>query len=151
MNVMLGTSSGWLHQRLREGENDYVYAVGARTYRGDRAGHYWIQTDFTPADEAKVLEIIDGVVADMRAGRFTDQELEIARRSILCYDTLGKRENENVCSGDALSELLGKGWDHDAVYFAGIKAVTREDVVRVANLVLSRPSVRVLVRPVAPR
>ena len=83
----------------------------------------------------------------MRAGRFTDQELEVARSAILCYEALGQRENENVCQGDALAELLGHGWDYDPVHFEGIRQVTREEVIQVANLVFAQPSVRILIRP----
>lgn len=146
LNSIIG-SSGWLHHRLREGNADYVYAVHGAAYPGDGAGHYAIVTDFSPEDEEVVLKIIDGVVADAMAGKFTDEELELAKTMILCYDALGKADNKSVCSGNALSELYGEGWDSDVRYYAGLKKITREDVVRVANKVFSRPALRVLIRP----
>ena len=83
----------------------------------------------------------------MRAGKFTDEELELAKTMILCYDALGKKENPPIVSGDALSELFGQGYDYDEKFYAGIQAVTREDVVRVANEIFSTPALRVFVRP----
>ena len=66
---------------------------------------------------------------------------------ILSYDALGKKENANVVSGDVLNELYGEGYDADEKYFARIKGVKREDVIRVANEIFSRPALRILVRP----
>lgn len=146
MNSIMG-SSGWLHARLREGEADYVYSVYCAPYTGDRAGHFYIDTDFTPEDEKTVLGIIDGVVEDMKAGRFTDEEMDLAKTMILCYSALGKKENENVVSGDALSELFGQGYDYDERYYEGIRSVTRDDVIRVANLIFDSHALRVFVRP----
>jgi len=146
MNTIMG-AQGWLHARLREGDADYVYSVYCRPYNGDKAGHFFVDTDFSPEDEEAVLAIIDGVVADMRAGKFTDEELELAKTMILCYSALGKKENAPIVSGDALSELFGQGYDYDAKSYAGIKAVTREDVIRVANEIFSTPALRVFVRP----
>lgn len=148
MNAMLG-GQGWLHARLREGKADYVYAVSSMPFPGDRAGHFAITTDFSPADEAAVLSIIDGAVADMKAGKFSDEELALAKAMIQCWDALGKTSNADVTLGDAISELFGEGYDHDAKWFARLKGVTREDVVRAANDVFSRPALRVLVRPEA--
>ena len=147
LNDIIGTTSGWLHKRLREGDAHYVYAVFGIPYTGDTGGHYWIQTDFKPEDEAAVLAIVDGVVQDIQAGKFTDEELELAKRSILCDDALGQRENANVCRGDALQELYGQGHDYEERRFAGIAAVTRDDVIAVARKVFSRPAARVLIRP----
>jgi len=146
MNSIMG-ATGWLHARLREGDADYVYSVYCAPYTGDQAGHFFIDTDFSPEDEKPVLAIIDGVVADMRAGKFTDEELELAKTMILCYGALGKKENPPVVQGDALSELFGQGYDYDERFYAGIKAVTRADVIRVANEIFSTPPLRVFVRP----
>jgi zinc protease len=149
MNAMLG-GQGWLHARLREGKADYVYAVSSMPFPGDRAGHFEIVTDFSPKDEAAVLSIIDGAVADMKAGKFTDEELDLAKAMIQCWDALGKASNADVVAGDAISELFGQGYDYDAKWFARLKGVTRADVVRAANDVFSRPALRVLVRPATP-
>jgi zinc protease len=148
MNAMFG-GQGWLHARLREGKADYVYAVSSSPFPGDRAGHFQITTDFSPQDEAIVLGIIDGAVADMRAGKFTDKELAAAKDMMMCWEALQKASNADVVAGDAVSELFGQGYDHDAKWFARLKGVTREDVVRAANEVFSRPAVRVLIRPEA--
>ena len=146
MNSIMG-AQGWLHARLREGDADYVYSVYCQPYNGDKAGHFFIDTDFSPSDEEAVVGIIDGVVADMKAGKFTDEELELAKTMILCYSALGKKENPPIASGDALSELFGQGYDYDVKFYAGIKNVTREDVIRVANEIFSTPALRVFVRP----
>jgi zinc protease len=146
MNSIIG-ASGWLHARLREGDADYVYAVYGAPYPGDGAGHYFINTDFQPKDEAAVLKIIDEVVADVRAGKFTDEELKLAKRMILARDALSKKDNKDVCQGDALSEMYGDGWDYEKRFYQGIEAVTREDLIKVANAIFSKPALRVLVRP----
>jgi zinc protease len=146
LNTIIG-GQGWLHERLRGGQNEYVYAVSARPYAGDLAGHYYIETDFDPADEKEVLAIIDGVIADACAGKFTDEDLELAKRQVQCYDALGKLENASVARGDALSELFGQGYDSEKRFYAGMAQVTREDVIRVANEIFGRPSLRIFVRP----
>jgi predicted Zn-dependent peptidase len=146
MTAIMG-ATGWLHARLREGENDYVYSVYSRPYNGDTAGHYFIDTDISPEDEGEVLSIIQGVIDDMKAGRFTDDELDLARKMILSYDALRKKENENVVSGDALSILFGEGIDHAEKYYEAIRNVKREDVVQVANKIFGSNPLQVFVRP----
>ncbi len=147
MSAIMG-ASGWLHARLREGDADYVYSVYGAPYQGDMAGHYFIDTNFTPEDEKTVMGIIESVIEDIQAGKFTDEELALAKSMIACYDALGKKENERVVSGDALSELFGQGHDYDKKYYAGIEAVTRDDVIRVAKRIFSSPRLTVFVRPV---
>jgi predicted Zn-dependent peptidase len=148
MNSIMG-AQGWLHDRLRGGEADYVYSVYCSPYSGDQAGHFFLDTDFSPGDEREVLAIIDGEIADMLAGKFTDEELELAKTMILCYSALGKKENPQVVSSDALSEMFGQGYDYDEKFYAGVKAVTREDVLRVAKKIFSGPALEVFVRPEA--
>jgi len=146
LSTIIG-AQGWLHSRLREGDNQYVYSVYTQPYQGDLAGHYFIDTDIQPKDEEAVLGIIQGVIDDACAGRFTDDDLALAKKMILCYDALGKMKNDTVCLGDAMSELYGRGWDYDETFYAGIRAVKREDVVRVANEIFGKPGLRIFVRP----
>lgn len=146
MNSIIG-GQGWLFHRLREGENKYVYAVSGVPYTGDGAGHYYIQTDFRPEDEAPVVDIINGVLDDIRKGRFSDEELELTKKMLLCYDALGKIENAAVCSNNALSVLFGQGLDQDKKFNEGIKKVTRQDVIDIANYIFSRPALRIFIRP----
>jgi predicted Zn-dependent peptidase len=101
----------------------------------------------SPEDEAKVLAIIQGVIDDMLAGKFTDAELDLAKRMIMSYDALRKKENENVVSGDALSVLFGEGVDHAEKYYEAIGNVTREDVIRVAKQIFDSNPLQVFVRP----
>ncbi len=149
MNAIIG-ASGWLHHRLREGENEYVYAVSTIPYMGDKVGHLAIDTDFAPKDEKAVVAIIDGVIDDITNGRFTDEELELAKSMIRCYDALGKMENASVASGDALSELYGEGYDFEVRFYEGVRKVGRDDVLRIARKIFSRPALRVFVRPESP-
>ena len=60
---------------------------------------------------------------------------------------MSKKDNKDVCQGDALSEMYGDGWDYEKRFYQGIEAVKREDVIKAANAIFSKPSVRVLVRP----
>lgn len=146
MNSIIG-GQGWLFHRLREGENKYVYAVSGVPYTGDGAGHYYIETDFRPEDEAPVVDIINGVIEDIRKGRFSDEELELTKKMLLCYDALGKIRNAAVCSNNALSVLFGQGLDQDKKFNEGVKKVTRQDVIDIANYIFSRPALRIFIRP----
>jgi zinc protease len=146
MNSIIG-AQGWLFSRLREGENKYVYAVSGSPYTGDGAGHYFIETDFRPKDEAAVVDIIDGVIDDIRKGRFSDDELELTKKMLLCYDALGKIKNAAVCSNNALSVLFGQGLDQDKKFNEGVKKVSRQDVIDIANYIFSRPALRIFIRP----
>ncbi len=146
MNGIIG-ARGWLYERLREGDANYVYAVYSAPYAGDKVGHFYVNTDFSPEDEGVVVAIIDSVIADIQAGKFTDDELELSRKMILCYEALQKQENANIVAGDALNELYGDGYDQDEAFFRQIRAVGREDIVRVAREIFSGPALRILVRP----
>ena len=146
MSAIMG-ARGWLHQRLREGSADYVYSVYSAAYPGDQVGHFFIDTDFQPKDETKVLSIIDGVVADMKAGHFTDDDLALAKTMLVCDEALQKKDLDSLAEGDALNVLYGEGLDADAKFYARVKAVTRDDVVKVAEEIFSRPECRILVRP----
>ncbi len=146
MNSIIG-ASGWLHHRLREGSNEYVYSVQTMPYMGDGAGHLAIDTDFAPKDEKAVLAIIDGVISDIQNGKFTDEELALAKRMLSAYDALGKMKNSSVAQSEALNELYGEGYDWSKRYYEGLSRITREDVIRVAKKIFSRPALQVLIRP----
>jgi zinc protease len=138
--------SGWLHEGLRGGERSLVYFVHALNWMGVDTGIYYIITRCNPPDEARVLDIVRGVQRRIVDELVSDEDLERGKAmNITAFETSYETPAQQAASASA-SELWGLGCDFADRYPARIRAVTKEDVQRVARKVFG-PSVLAVVRP----
>ncbi len=131
----IGYPSGWLHEALRGGDQSLVYYVHAYPNYGIDGGYFGVITQTTMANYQKVIDIISEKVRRIQDGLLTDNELELAKKTVVTMHDLGLETNGSQAFSAAVSEALGLGYDWDQRYRDLIGGVTKEDVQRVARRV----------------
>jgi zinc protease len=141
----IGYPGGWLHNTLRG--NQLVYFVHAWNDARSHPGYYAIQAATNPATADTALEIILEKQKLIKEDVFTDEELEQAKSVCIVMQGLYYNQtNSDQASQAATDEIRGLGYDYSDDFEERIKAVTREDIQRVANeyfqqygLIMTRP------------
>ncbi len=143
----IGLPSGWLHDALRGGKRSLVYFVHAINWMQVDAGLYYVITRANPEDEKAVLDIIRDVQRRIVEEPVAPDELARGKAIATSAFQIGLATPAEQASAVALFELQGLGHDFADRYPERIRAVTAEDVARVARRIFSRPRVLALVRP----
>ena len=141
----IGYPGGWLHNTLRG--NQLVYFVHAWNDARSDPGYYAIQAATSPATADTARQIILEKQELIKQDVYTDDELEQAKSACIVMQGLYYNQTNSAQASQAASdEIRGQGYDYSADFEEQIKAVTREDVKRVANkyfqnygLILTRP------------
>jgi zinc protease len=130
------TPGGWLHNELR-GEG-LIYYIFTHEMTGPVPG-YFVITSQPRADKLdEVVERIRRNLEKAKRGDIPDAEFRTAIEQII-----GLHAQENVTIAEqartaALDELLNLGYDYDTKFDAEIRAVSKADVVRVAQKYLTK-------------
>jgi zinc protease len=128
----IGYPGGWLHTTLRG--NQLVYFVHAWNDARSHPGYYAIQAATNPATADTALSIILEKQDLIKQNTFTDEELEQAKSSCIVMQGLYYNQtNSAQASQAAANEIRGLGYDYAADFEERIRAVTRDDIQRVAN------------------
>jgi len=145
----VGLPSGWLHQALRGQKNNLVYFVHAIMPLGYDPHSYFILTQTSPENYAKVLSLIkEQQNRIMKKDACTSDELISAKNIAITYELLSNQTNSAQATDAALSELYGLGYNFKETYAQKIKAVTKEDIYRVANKYFGKnKSLLVVIKP----
>jgi zinc protease len=140
----IGYPGGWLHTDLRG--NGLVYVVHAYNFTGYDAGYFGIYA--ATVDEAldQALATIEGYMAQICETPVTDEELERAKQLCIIMDKTTQQTNAAQSQNAAIPELYRLGYDYNDDYAEAIAAVTKDDVLRVAQKYLS-DAVTVIRRP----
>jgi zinc protease len=141
----IGYPGGWLHNTLRG--NQLVYFVHAWNDARSDPGYYAIQAATSPATADTALQIILEKQELIKQDAYTDDELEQAKSACIVMQGLYYNQTNSAQASQAASdEIRGQGYDYSADFEERVKAVTREDVQRVANkyfqhygLIMTRP------------
>ncbi len=127
--ILGGFSHSKLFQNVREKASLAYYAF-SRLEKSK--GLMLISSGIEVEDYQKALDIIGEQVADMAAGKITDEEFENTRKGLLSQATLVE-DNPYQLVGSALEGAMnGKAVNRREV-LAKLQAVTKEDVVRIAG------------------
>jgi zinc protease len=131
--IMSGYSypGGWLHEELRGA--GLVYFVHAFEMSGPAPGYFAILSQTRPDALDDVVQRLRKNVARAKEGKIPEEEF---RRAIEMIVSLHAQENTTISAQAqqaALDDLYGLGYDYDKGFDARIKAVTVQDVVRVAR------------------
>lgn len=86
----------------------------------------------------QVRDSILAIAADLAAGRFTDEEMDLAKRYLIGSHALSHERTRDRAQYIGLYEALGLGWRYDLDYAAAIRSVTRADLERVCREVFTR-------------
>jgi zinc protease len=135
---------GWLHTELRG--NSLVYVVHAYNWPGYDAGYFGVYA--ATYDEAldRVLGIIGKDMERIAKEKVSDQELDHAKQLCIIQNETSRQTNDTQARDAGIAELYGLGYGFPQDYPDKIKAVTKDDVLRVAQKYLKNP-VTILRRP----
>ena len=136
--VMSGYSypGGWLHNDLR-GEG-LVYYVHAFQITGPSPGYFAVLAQTHPNKIDEVIARIRKNVDRAKAGEISDDEFNTAVQMVLSLHAQDNTTIGEQAQQAALDELYGLGYAYDKTFDSRIKAVTRDDVVRVAGKYLKQ-------------
>jgi predicted Zn-dependent peptidase len=144
--VLGGGMASRLFQEVRE-DRGLAYSVWSSSSLYSDAGAVFAYAGTSPTKVKAVIDVIDDVVADLTANGITEQELAVATGYLEGSFVLALED-----SGSRVSRLgrgeLGKGelLTVDA-QLARIRAVTLDDVAKVARRVFGAPKVLAAVGP----
>jgi len=141
----VGWPGGWLHEELRG--KGLVYVVHAYNFHGLRSpGYMGIYALTRPEKVDEAVSILDRNIARARRERVPTDEFERAKKMAITVELLGRQTNQSLATTAALDELYGLGYDFSDSFAERMRAVTREEVLRVAKKYLNR-RVLVITRP----
>ena len=97
-------------------------------------GLLYLYAGLVPGRSPKDVEVLlREEVAKIRRGEFTHRELEKAKNQVKASFIYGMDSNFYRAMNMGRLEVLGVGWQYMQTYVDRIGAVSREDVVRVAQ------------------
>ncbi|MDP7422744.1 MAG: insulinase family protein, partial [bacterium] len=123
---------GWFHEALR-GKENLVYYVHATNWLGLEPGSFHVLTQTPPDKVERVVTLLRREYERIKEELVSDDELENAKNNCITMDRLGKQTNSAQAGGAALNELYGLGFDFSEKMPEKVRAVTAEDVRRVAR------------------
>lgn len=132
---------GRLHARLRD--NQLVYGVHAFEMRGIDGGSFMIMAATTRDKRDEVRGIIEEEVRKIREAPISEEELARAKGMAITANAVDLQTNEAQAGRAVNDEIFGLGYRNGDRYEQLINAVTREDVLRVAQKYL-RPEASAL-------
>lgn len=128
-----------LHETLRG--KGLVYTVQASTVTGPAGGMFLIYALGEPQNAQEIVKSVEAIVADAKAGKISDTQIAAAKDQTITGEKLSKQTIADKSSSEALDELLGLGYDQSTHFPERVRAVTKADLVRVANTYLTAPVV----------
>jgi len=136
---------GWLHEELRG--RKLVYVVHAYNWPGLLPGAFMTYAQCEP----KNAKVVAGIIADKYrrtlTHTFTPEEIATAVNIILTVELLENQSMSSLAMQAALDEAYGFGYDYRKTLEKRLRAVTPEDVARVAKKYFSGGYVTTVVTP----
>ncbi|MCX5647726.1 MAG: pitrilysin family protein [Planctomycetota bacterium] len=129
--------SGWLHEELRG--KGLVYEVHAYTMTGLLPGCFAAYAVCQPEKAAEVARTIESAMKRAASHRFEEKELAPARATIVTAKELGRETVDGWAFEAAVDEALGLGAEFAREEIERVRAVTPEEVRRVAGEYLKTP------------
>jgi zinc protease len=127
---------GWLHNELRG--QGLVYFVHAYQLTGASPGFFTVFSQTRPDKIDEVVGRIRKNIERARSGKISREEFGTAIEMILALHAQENTTISEQAQQAALNELYGLGYDYDKTFDERIKAVTLDDVVRVARQYLGK-------------
>jgi len=122
---------GWLHETLRG--NELVYVIHAFNWIGIDPGYFAIYAATTPDQVDRAVELILLQMERIKSEDIADEEFERAKGICITMEKLSHESNDAQALRSALDELYGLGYDFYTEHEERIRAITEEDVRRVAG------------------
>src|SRR5262249_38655761 len=96
-----------------------------------------------PEKSKEILSTIEQIIADVKAGKVSDKEIDGAKDQAITGHQLQAQTIASQAQAQALDELVGLGYADHETFAARVKAVTKEDVVKAANAYLQSPVITI--------
>jgi zinc protease len=129
--------SGWLHEELRG--KGLVYEVHAYAMTGLLPGCFAAYAVCQPEKAVEVARTIESAMKRAASHRFEEKELAPARATIITAKELGRETVDGWAFEAAVDEALGLGAEFAREEIERVRAVTPEEVQRVAREYLKDP------------
>jgi len=126
---------GWLHNELRGA--GLVYYVHAFPIAGPSPGFFAVLSQTWPEKIDEVVGRIQRNLKRVRDGQIPADQFETAKQMVIALHAQENTTLADQARQAALDELYGLGFDHDQGFDQRIRAVTVDDVVRVARKYLN--------------
>jgi len=145
-NTLLGANkSSLLFRKIRE-ELGIGYQVGSiyPALRGPSHIVAYVGIDAnrtTPEMVGVVKNAVIEQVSALRDGRFTDEDLERAKRYLIGTHAIKHERVRDRAYYLGWYEVMGRGYQYDAKYADDVRSVTKEDVMEAAQRYLTLPAV----------
>ncbi len=135
MNMYTGILGGFPHSKLfREVREKESLAYDAGAEWDGAKGVLLVEVGTAPGAVERVREVVERQVAELAAGRITDDELEFTRRALL-HRVRATADSPYGMLNTALGQALADDLCSEAKRMARLAAVTRADVTEVAQTV----------------
>jgi zinc protease len=136
---------GWLHSELRG--RQLVYVVHAYNWVGLAPGTFAVYAATQPGNAQEVLDIIHEKIDQTLTHEYTEEEIREAVNIILTAELLDNQTMAALAMQSTLDELYGLGYDYRRGLEQRLRAVTAEDLRRVAETYLAGPAVESVTTP----
>jgi len=147
MTAVLSGMAGRLFQAVRE-QHGLSYTLGATHAPGWDPGYVLIYAATRPAEEPKVLHVIEEQLERAVAEGFAEDEVEQAKRYLIGGHRMDLQHVMELGKRIAIDELYGLGYDAWTTYEAKIDAVTAPMVHAAAKRYLTlRHRAEVVISP----
>jgi zinc protease len=128
----IGYPGGWLHGALRGERLVYIVHLWNDAKRGK--GYICVMAATTPEHADSALGIINDKIEKARNELVTDEELEMGKRSVIIMEDLYySQTTASQANLNGQYEVRGLGYDYRDTIREKVRAVTKEDLQRVAN------------------
>jgi zinc protease len=146
MDYILG--GGFTSRLTQEVRSNQGLAYQAASYFdvGRRfAGTFWVETETKSESTAKVISLILKIMTDMTKATVSDQELSLAKDSIINSFLFGFAKPDAVVNQQVRLEFFGYPPGYLDNYRNNIAKVTKEDVLRAAQKYLKPDALTIMV------
>lgn len=129
---LLNSQEGILFQKLRETE-PLVYSSGLGYFLGLEPGLLYFYAQCQPEKTARVREVIEKVIDQLKKQAVSPTELEKVRARVLGEEKIGRQTLSSQAQEAGLSQLYGLGYDFDSKMEERIKKVNPADLQNFAQ------------------
>jgi zinc protease len=141
----IGGLDGWLNTELR-GKRDLVYIAYASATANVYGGNCSVLLQFNPKNFDEAKKIVFDLIDKIKKGDFTEAEMKTITSGYAESYPMSRQTQSNLVSSAALDEFWGLGFDYSDKYPAKMLAITKAEVVRVANKYFVNPQI-VITKP----
>lgn len=128
----LNSQGGKLFQTLRD-ERGLAYSVGAFNLLGLDPGAFVLYIVTEPGKSEEAIDGMFEVIGDLRQNGLDNEELARTKVEVMGNHAIGLQTNGQIATEVSFDELYGLDYNRYREYDSKIRAITAEDIRRVAS------------------